>query len=100
MDMHKVTSALPNPALESNSDTKLLDSQVYANKVCRHVLLSTLSNKLFDIYYHYKEAKEIWENMIVKYKDEDASKQKFVIENYHRWTMKNQRSNFMPITKL
>ena len=72
--MHGVASALTNPAQESNSDAKLLDFWVYANKVCRHTLLSTLYNELFDIYYHYKEAKEIWENMIVKYKDEDAGK--------------------------
>jgi len=29
------------------------------NKVCRHTLLSALSNDLFDVYCSYKEAKEI-----------------------------------------
>ena len=54
-------------------------------------MLSTLSNELFDVYCHYKEAKEIWKNMIVKNTVEDAGKQKFVIENYYRWTMKEDK---------
>ena len=42
------------------------------NKVCRHTILSTLSNELFDIYYTYKTAAEIWEVRNKKYVTEDA----------------------------
>ena len=41
LDMHRF--ALTNPTPESNLDAKLLDSWVYANKVCRYTLLSILS---------------------------------------------------------
>ncbi|KAL4320266.1 hypothetical protein GQ457_18G008200 [Hibiscus cannabinus] len=33
------------------------------------------------------ESKEIWDNMIMKYTIEDASKQKFIIRNFYRWEM-------------
>ncbi|OIT19105.1 hypothetical protein A4A49_62088, partial [Nicotiana attenuata] len=60
---------------------------VHANKVCRHTIISTLSNELLDVYVSYKEAKKIWESMITKYTAEDATKQKFVIGNYCKWEM-------------
>ena len=78
MDMHGVASAFTNPASKSNSDAKLLASWVYANNKV-HTLLNTLFNELLDVYYNYKEAKEILENIIVKYSAEDVGKQKFVI---------------------
>ena len=37
------------------------------------------TNELFDVYYSYKEAKDVWESMVTKYIVEDACKQKFVI---------------------
>ena len=59
----------------------------HANKVCRHTILSTLSNELFDVYWAYKEVKVIWESMFTKYTVEDVGKQKFVVGNYHKWEM-------------
>jgi len=46
-----------------------------------------LSNDLFDVYCSYKEAKEIWDSLIVKYTVEDIVRQRFVIENYYRSEM-------------
>ena len=57
----------------------------HANKVCRHTILTTLSNELFDVFYAYKEAKVIWESMLIKYTTEDVGKQKFVVGNYYKW---------------
>ena len=59
----------------------------YANKVCRHTILTTLFNKLFDVYHAYKEAKVIWESMLNKYIVGDVGKQKFVVRNYYKWEM-------------
>ena len=59
----------------------------YTNKVCRHTILTTLSNELFDVYCVYKEAKVIWESMLTKYTAEDVRKQKFVVGNYYKWEM-------------
>ena len=43
-----------------------------ANKVCRHTILTTLSNELFHVYCAYKEAKVIWESMLTKYIAKDV----------------------------
>ena len=50
-----------------------------------------LSNELFDVYCSYKEAKEIWESVILKYMAKDARRQKFVIRNYYRWEIMNDK---------
>jgi len=76
LDMYAVTSAL----IESKSDESAsaqLNQWIYANKVCKHTILSTLSNELFDVYCSNKEANEIWESLLAKYTTEDATKQKF-----------------------
>ena len=59
----------------------------YANNVCRHTILTTLSNELFDVYCAYKETKIIWDSMLKKYTAEDVGKQKFVVGNYYKWEM-------------
>ena len=63
------------------------ETWTHANKVCRHTILTTLSNELFDVYYAYKEAKVIWESMLKKYIAKNVGKQKFVIGNYFKWEM-------------
>ena len=53
-----------------------------ANKVCRHTVLSTLSNELYDVYCSYKTAHVIWEILNKKYVMEDAGAQKYAIGNF------------------
>ena len=71
----------------------------HANKVCHHTILTTLSNKLFDVYCAYKEAKVIWEPMFTKYTVKDVDKQKFVVENYYRWEMVDNKDIKLQINK-
>ena len=59
----------------------------HANKVCRHTILTTLFNELLDVYFAYKETKVIWESILTKYTTEDVGKQKFVVGNYYKWEM-------------
>ena len=54
----------PNP----KSDSEDLSKWENGNKQVRHVILSTLTNELLDIYCHYKVAKEIWDALTKKYK--------------------------------
>ncbi|XP_052197499.1 uncharacterized protein LOC127804643 isoform X1 [Diospyros lotus] len=88
LDVHGVVYELseskPN---EASVDAKLVDHWTYANKVCRHMIINTLSNELFDVYCPYKEVKKIWEFMNVKYTTKDVGKQKFVIGKFYRWEM-------------
>lgn len=67
LDMHGVVHALSDPRPAPDSDSKITEPWSYANKVCRHTILTTLSNELFDVYSSYKDAKDIWESMILKY---------------------------------
>ncbi|KOM38514.1 hypothetical protein LR48_Vigan03g189600 [Vigna angularis] len=87
--MYGVVAALSSPKPDSTipSNSKLVEEWTYANKVCRHTLLSALSNDLFDVYCSYKEAKDIWDSLILKYTTEDVVRQRFVIGNYYRWEM-------------
>ena len=59
----------------------------HANKVCRHTILITLSNELFKVYFACKESKVICELMLTKYTVEAVGKQKFVVGNYYKWEM-------------
>ncbi|KAK3445934.1 hypothetical protein EUGRSUZ_A01132 [Eucalyptus grandis] len=68
--MHGMAFALTEA---ESADNKLRDQWIHVNKVCRHIIISTLYNELFDY--------------IVK----DVGKQKFVIENYYRWEMFNDK---------
>ena len=41
----------------------------------------------FDVYCAYKEAKIIWESIVTKYTTKDVGKQKFVVRNYYKLEM-------------
>ncbi|KAF7807318.1 Retrovirus-related Pol polyprotein from transposon TNT 1-94 [Senna tora] len=87
LDMHGVVDALEKSKPADDAAQTQRDFWQHANKVCRHTLLSTLSNDIFDIYSIYKEAKKIWESLIRTYTAEDAGKQKFVVGNFYKWEM-------------
>lgn len=86
LDIHGVAWALTNTQNDQNAE-----NWQYANKVCRHTILSTLSDELFDVYCSYKESKAIWDSMVLKYTAEDVGKQKFVIGNFYRWEMNDEK---------
>jgi len=71
----------------TSTTAKQVDDWIHANKVCRHTLLSVLSNDLFDVYASYKNAKDIWDSLILKYTAEDIVRQRSVIGNYYHWEM-------------
>jgi len=79
--MYEVTFALTTSKPDSSMSAKQVDAQTHANKVCCHTLLSVLSNDLFDVYFSYKEAKDIWDSFILKYTTKDIIRQRFVIGN-------------------
>ena len=87
LDMYGVALALTTSKPDSTTTAKQVDECIHANKVCRHTLLSVLSNDLFDVYASYKNAKDIWDSLILKYTTEDIVRQRFVIANYYRWEM-------------
>ena len=72
-----------------STENNIPNSEVWmhVNKVYQHTILTTLSNELFDVYCAYKEAKVIWESMLKKYTSDDVGKKKFVVGNYYKWEM-------------
>ena len=80
--MHGITWLLF--AANTSINTK---ASMHANKVSHHTILTILSNELFDVYCAYKEAKVICESMLTKYIAEGVGKQKFVVGNYYKWEM-------------
>nr|KYP54651.1 hypothetical protein KK1_000846 [Cajanus cajan] len=69
--MHGVAYTLTVLKPDSSTSVSKSDDWSQANKVCYHTILSVLSNDLFDVYYSYKEAKDIWDSMIMKYTVDD-----------------------------
>ena len=57
LDMDGVVFALSTPKLNVANKASQLQQWVQANKVCRHSLLSALSNDLFDVYCSDKEVR-------------------------------------------
>jgi len=87
LDMYGVSLALTTSKPDSSTTVKQVDDWIHENRVCRHTLLNMLSNDLFDVYASYKNAKDIWDSLILKYTAEDIARQRFVIGNYYRWDM-------------
>ncbi|XP_068482601.1 uncharacterized protein [Phaseolus vulgaris] len=85
--MYGIALALTTSKPDSTTVTKQVDDWIHANKVCRHTLLSVLSNDLFDVYASYKNVKDIWDSLILKYTAEDIVRKRFIIANYYRWEM-------------
>ena len=73
------------------SDSKDLSKWENENKEVRHAIPSTLINELFDVYYQYKVAKEIWDALTKKYIVEDVETQKYTIGNFRKFIMTKDR---------
>ena len=54
-------------------------------------MLSALSNDLFDVYCSYKESKEIWDSLLLKYIVKDMVRLRFIIANYYCWIMNEEK---------
>ena len=89
IDVVNLVNILTYP--KPKSDSKDLSKLENGNKQVRHVILSTLTNELFDVYCQYKVPKEIWDALTKKYIVEDAGIQKYVIGNFRKFQMTKDR---------
>ena len=83
LDVNGVPHTLVDPQLTSYANDKIQQSWQHANKIWSHTILQTISNKLFDVYYSYNDAKIIWEALIKQFTAEDATEQKFIVGKYY-----------------
>ena len=61
LDVTSYVFTITDPKLEKEKE---LQNQEKANKICRYIILTTLSNALFDIYCPYKTTTEIGKVLI------------------------------------
>ena len=73
------------------SDSEDLSKWENGNKQVRHTILSTLTNELFDVYFQYKVAKEIWDALTKIYIVEDARTQKYAIGYFRKFQIIEDR---------
>jgi len=57
------------------------------NKIARGHLLNHMANNLFDLFINQKSSKAIWEFLVKRYGDDDAGKKKYVVGNWLRFQM-------------
>lgn len=62
--------------------------------------MSTLCNELFIIYCYYKTASEIWEILKKKYVVEDAGTQKYIVGNFLKFQMVEDKDVSLQIHEL
>ena len=89
IDVVNLGHILTDPKPKDNSE--LLPTWETRNKQVRHAILSTFTNELFDVYYQYKVAKEMWNAMHKKYILEGVGTQKYVIKNFRNFQMTENR---------
>ena len=74
------------PALKENETYRQVVAAVEAWKhvdfLCRNYLLNDLDNTLYNVYYAFNTARELWESLDKKYKTEDAGLKKFVVGKF------------------
>ena len=88
LDVTGYAFAITDPKPEKEKE---LQNWEKANKICRHIILSTLRNALFDVYRPYKTATEIQESLNMKYILVDAGTQKFAIGNFLNFIMSDKK---------
>ncbi|GKD70604.1 hypothetical protein Tco_1324694 [Tanacetum coccineum] len=59
--------------------------------VCRGLILTGMSDSLFDIYQNVESSKELWDSLEAKYMAEDASSKKFLVSNVTNYKMTDSR---------
>src|SRR5436190_1292106 len=62
---------------------------------CPYRILSTLSDNLYDTYYEYKSAKELWTALIDEYGLDDAGIERFTSSSFNKFMM----TDFKPINE-
>ncbi|XP_077232569.1 uncharacterized protein LOC143869896 [Tasmannia lanceolata] len=60
-----------------------------ADYICKNHLLNGLANELYNIYYSYEHAADLWNAIVTKYELENAGNRKYVIGNFLDFTMED-----------
>ncbi|KAH7842618.1 hypothetical protein Vadar_007401 [Vaccinium darrowii] len=93
MDISNVLFVLETPKPESDSERyeETLAAWVRADKICKSIILNSLSNELFDVYCGLEHALEIWNALVNKYVVEDAGIKKYAAANFLHFEMTDEK---------
>ena len=74
--------------LPNSTQSRLRNKLTTGSMRIRYVVtLYSVCYLTIDVYASYKNAKDIWDSLILKYTAEDIVRQRFVIAKYYRWEM-------------
>lgn len=82
----------PLPAGTKKADEETKKKYEKDNKTVRGHLLTHMANNLFDLFINQKSAKAIWDTLLKRYGDDDAGKKKYVVGNWLRFQMLDDKS--------
>ena len=84
------------PALnEDETDRQVVaavEAWKHADFLCRNYILNGLDNTLYNVYYAFNTARELWESLDKKYKTEDAGLKKFVVGKFLDYKMLDSKT--------
>ena len=88
LKVFQASEGLPEGTISDEDQNKFKET----NLAFVGCVLSVLDNKLFDVYMHITDGKELWEALNAKFGVADAGSELYIMENFHDYRMVNNRS--------
>ena len=88
LKVFEASEGLPEGTISDEDQNKFKET----NTAFVGLVLSALSNKLFDVYMQITDAKELWEALNAKFGVADAGSELYIMESFHDFRMANNRS--------
>ena len=92
------------PALKENETDKQVVATVEAWKhvdfLCRNYILNGLDNTLYNVYWAFNTARELWKSLDKKCKTEDAGLKKFVVGKFLDYKMLDSKTAIIQVQDL
>ncbi|PNX67014.1 hypothetical protein L195_g055397 [Trifolium pratense] len=81
----------PLPAETKKDNEEAKKKYEKDNKTARGHLLTHMADNLFDLFINQKSAKAIWDTLLKRYGDDDAGRKKYVVGNWMRFQMSDDK---------
>ncbi|KAK3018053.1 hypothetical protein RJ639_005178 [Escallonia herrerae] len=97
LDIAKLDFVLTKPKLmlKEDVDPKNFKKEFFiwetSDKICKGMILNSLSKELYDVYCSYAYAFDIWYTLNKKYVIEDVDTKKYVIDNFLQFQMSEEK---------
>ncbi|XP_040367275.1 uncharacterized protein LOC121050607 [Rosa chinensis] len=78
----------------------VIDAWKHCEFLCRNYILNGLDDTLYDVYWSYTTAKELWNSLEKKYKVDDAGSKKFIIGKFLNYKMVDSKTVVSQVDEL